>query len=140
MSAAVARKKPRTVTPSTPAEKDEACFVVAGQVAEEAARDVTALISAFTHVMSACDPDPKAGRSDVREALAEFYCRVLEEIDNELEGDEAKWRALLDRSLTRKTKPAEWAEWMETTGGARLTTGALDAYLAGDFDEEEQSK
>ncbi len=133
------------IKPTTERNKDELALEVASQVAaivtEKAADLMTTVAEAIGLGATGDKAHVEQGRVNIRYALVQLYVTVLEEIDMELDGDDRKWRSLLSSALSRKMTPMVWAQSMKLShDGARLNTGALDAYLAGDFDDEEPAK
>jgi hypothetical protein len=127
-----------TIKPTTQRSKDECAIEVTAQVAGVVTHRVAAVLSTLADAMASTDKTAQEPRAWVRRELAALYASVLEEIDRELDGDDAKWRALLAKSRPSKCNRSHWAECMgRSDDGGRLNTGAIDAYLAGDFDDEQ---
>ncbi len=126
--------KTKPFRPTTQAEKDENVFDLAGGLAQAAAHALAALVQGIAE----SSPLP-ANRTRIRGVIVNFYLTILDELDCELDGDDAKWRALLREGLTRRNDPggpAAWEKWRDD-GELRMNTGAIDAYLAGDLDDKE---
>ncbi len=122
----------KSFAPTTRAEQDEECICVAMQVCSGLSHAIAEVMYA---VGSHTDVDVPGRRLAVRANLVDLYYGLLNEIDGELDGDDLKWNALLERALDRKRNPENWAKDMKRTaeGNGRLSTGAL----AIELDEEE---